>query len=227
MWMELLKIFSGNDPLGKLGEDFLEMLRLTHKMADIVAPHVFENSLSLDERSQVYELDVQVNKLERAIRKRVVAHLSTKNTQIVDSLLLLMLSKDAERIGDYIKNISEIGQLGGGPIPEGVLRAELAEIMRTAMEIFDAAPEVIETQDRERATVMLQVGRQSAKRADQLLVELAKSDLTPPEVTSMVLLTRFYKRVGAHLVNILSSVVMPLHKVDFYDEKEFRGGAGR
>ena len=35
-----------------------------------------------------------------------------------------------------------------------------------------------------------------------------------------MLLTRFYKRVGAHLVNILSSVVMPLHKVDFFDEAE-------
>ena len=28
---------------------------------------------------------------------------------------------------------------------------------------------------------------------------------------------------GAHLVNILSSVVMPLHKVDFYDEREVKG----
>jgi len=35
----------------------------------------------------------------------------------------------------------------------------------------------------------------------------------------MVLLTRFYKRVGGHLLNVISSVVMPLHKVDFYDEQ--------
>ena len=31
--------------------------------------------------------------------------------------------------------------------------------------------------------------------------------------------TRFYKRIGAHLLNILSGVVMPLHKLDYYDEK--------
>ena len=36
----------------------------------------------------------------------------------------------------------------------------------------------------------------------------------------MVLLTRFHKRLGAHLLNILSSVVMPLHKLDFYDGRE-------
>jgi hypothetical protein len=32
--------------------------------------------------------------------------------------------------------------------------------------------------------------------------------------------TRFYKRLGAHVLNVLTSVVMPLHKLDYYDEKE-------
>jgi hypothetical protein len=30
---------------------------------------------------------------------------------------------------------------------------------------------------------------------------------------------RFYKRIAAHVLNVLSSVVMPLHKLDYYDEK--------
>ena len=50
--------------------------------------------------------------------------------------------------------------------------------------------------------------------------ELAKSDLTAAQTTSMVLLTRFHKRLGAQLLNILSSVVMPLHKIDFYDGRQ-------
>jgi hypothetical protein len=33
-----------------------------------------------------------------------------------------------------------------------------------------------------------------------------------------VLGTRYYKRIGGHVLNILSSVVMPLHKLDYYDE---------
>jgi hypothetical protein len=31
---------------------------------------------------------------------------------------------------------------------------------------------------------------------------------------------RFYKRTAAHVLNVLSSVVMPLHKLDYYDEDE-------
>ena len=36
---------------------------------------------------------------------------------------------------------------------------------------------------------------------------------------------RFYKRIGAHVLNVLSSVVMPLHKLDYYDEKRLAEAA--
>ena len=32
-------------------------------------------------------------------------------------------------------------------------------------------------------------------------------------------LVRHYKRVAAHLLNVLSGIVMPLHKLDYYDEE--------
>ena len=61
------------------------------------------------------------------------------------------------------------------------------------------------------------------KRCDQLLVELSKSEFSASETTALVLLTRFHKRIIGHSFNILSSVVMPLHKVDFYDEQFLEG----
>ena len=36
----------------------------------------------------------------------------------------------------------------------------------------------------------------------------------------LVLCARYYKRIGGHALNVLSAVVMPLHKVDYYDEDE-------
>jgi len=225
MWMELLDIFRGSDVLKSLGDDFISMIETTHEMATLVHPHVFDHSLPLERRSQIYTLDVRVNKLERSVRKRILAHLSLQSSNAPYCLLLMTLAKDAERIGDYVKNVTEVAELGGSPLPEGPLRVELAQLIDIAMELFGAAKEIITEQDRERATELLQKGRHAGKRCDRLLVELAKSDLTPAETTSMVLLTRFYKRIGAHLVNILSSVVMPVHKVDFFDEREIEEGA--
>jgi len=219
MWLELLSIFRQGDPMETLASEFRDMLRLLQQMSDIVNKHVFDQKLSLDERSRVYKLDVQVNKLERSIRKRVVSHVTLSRDHVPYCLLLMTLVKDAERIGDYWKNISEVSTLGAGQIPEGELKTELSEIIALAMVLMSDLVPILDASDRERAEELLQTSRQTGKRCDQLLVELAKSEFSAAETTAMVLLTRFHKRIIGHSFNILSSVVMPLHKVDFYDEQ--------
>lgn len=221
MWTELLQIFRANDPMRNMAGDFLKMLDLTREMAEIVRPHVLNNSLSFEQRRKVYKLDISVNKLERTVRKRVIAHLSLRHQgDVLHALLMMTLVKDVERVGDYIKNIAEVSELGGAALPEGEIRTELDDLVRIAHMIFDEVAPIISGQDNARAIELIEEGRNAGKRCDRLLVELAKSEMTPAQTTATVLLTRFYKRIGAHLVNILSSVVMPLHKVDFFDEKE-------
>ena len=47
---------------------------------------------------------------------------------------------------------------------------------------------------------------------------LAGSDHGAGVTTALILGARFYKRIAGHVLNVLSSVVMPLHKLDYYDE---------
>jgi phosphate uptake regulator len=219
MWSELIEIFRGIDPMKKTAEEFMEMLRIAHEMAQLVRPHLFEHGMTLEHRSEIYNLDIRVNRLERSIRKRIISHLAIQKTHVTYCLLTMSLIKDVERIGDYVKNISEVCELEGTPVPEGALRKELEDIVGVAMNLFEETPHITTTQDRDRATELLQIGRNTGKRCDRLLVELSRSDFDAAQATSMVLLTRFYKRIGAHLMNVLSSVVMPLHKIDYFDEK--------
>ena len=220
MWMQLLDIFRSSEPIKVIADEFMEMLKITHEMGQIVYPHIYDYSLSLEQRKRVLNLDVKVNKLERSVRKRIVSHLTMHRTHIPYCVVLLGLVKDAERLGDYVKNISEVSDLGGSEVPKGPLRDELEDLVNVAFQLFHEAPHVLSTQNRERASELLVIQRNSAKRSDKLLVELAKSELSAPQATSMVLLTRFHKRLSSHLSNILSSVVMPVHKVDYFDEKE-------
>ena len=37
---------------------------------------------------------------------------------------------------------------------------------------------------------------------------------------SRALLYRYLKRITAHLMNVISSLVMPVHRLDYYDEKK-------
>ena len=217
MWKELFQVLSDNNPVEPMTQELMQMLEITKEMSSLVHEHVFDQDFGVDQRAAIYKLDIKVNKLERSIRKRVITHLSVSHDHVSYCLLLMSLIKDAERVGDYLKNISEVPELGGAEIPDGPLKSELKEIISLAVEMLKTTPDILANEDTERATDLLQLGRNTGKRCDVLLVELAKSDLTAAQTTSMVLLTRFHKRLGAHLLNILSSVVMPLHKIDFYD----------
>jgi len=218
MWNELLNLFSSDDPMKQMGDDFMRMLAMTHEMAEVVRPHVFDHLLTLEKRKLILEKDVEVNKLERSIRRQIVSHLTLHRDQIPYCLVLLMMVNHAERIGDYIKNVAEVEQLGGAAVPEGPLRDELNDLIAICHRLFEEAPKIVADQSRDAADELVRVARNAKKRSDKLLVELSKSDLTPSQVTSMVLLTRFYRRMTSHLKNILSSVMMPVHQVDYLPE---------
>ena len=175
-----------------------------------------------EERTRIYKRDVRVNKLERSIRKRVVSHLSiASNTAHLPYCLLLMgLVKDVERIGDYAKNLSEVPDIFAGEMPSNGIMEELRSIREGIEESISEAAEVFVNSDRERAMPLILTGKDLAQRADGLLLRIAQADNSAGVTTSLVLGVRYYKRIGGHVLNVLSSVVMPLHKVDYYDEDE-------
>ena len=115
MLKEIIDVFRGrHSPLDEVADEFRRMLQISLQMLDIVEPYVFKAGLPLDQRRRVYELDVEINKLERSVRKRLITHITLQPSQVPYCLLLMTISKDAERVGDYVKNIAEVGDLGGG-----------------------------------------------------------------------------------------------------------------
>jgi len=207
-----------------MGVDFCRMVALAQENTLRAGEIYFGKKVSPEERSRIYEQDVEINKIERSIRKRVAAHLSVdgNNYDVPYCLLLMSLVKDVERLGDYAKNISELVDLYSEPLPEGEIVEELQEIRRHIEDIFRAAAEIFVSSDRERAVLYIAKGRDMVHRCEILLTKNARSDYSAGPTTVLVLGIRYYKRVSSHLLNILTSVLMPLHKVDYYDEDELR-----
>jgi len=123
MFRELLNIFRSKNPLTEMGENFARMLKLAHGMTLSAGSIFFERKAMPEERDQIRSQDIQVNQLERAIRKQVVAHLSIPgNTPDVPYCLLLMsLVKDVERLGDYAKNILELVDFSPETLPDDAI----------------------------------------------------------------------------------------------------------
>ena len=222
MLRELLSIFKTSDPLHAMGESFVRMLRLTHEMTLTAGAICFGMKAAPEDRTAIYERDMQVNHLQRSIRKQVVAHLSIPGNRhdVPYSVLLISLVKDVERLGDYAKNLCEVVDIQEKPLPDDVIVRELGEIRRGVEAAFQATSEIFSTSDRERAIPLIQQGRDIAHRCDALINHISRGSYDPAMTTALVLSTRYYKRIGGHVLNVLSSVVMPLHKVDYFDEDE-------
>ena len=219
---ELLRIFRPGNSLSEMAENFTKMLGLAYQMTTAAGEIYFREVSPPDVRNRLYESDVEVNSLERSIRKQVVAHLSARGnaTDVPYCLLLMSLVKDVERMGDYAKNLSEVVDIHPGELPDDEITGELREIRAGIEEAFRAASRVFADSDRERALAFIHQGKDYARRADGLLSRVARQDYEASKVAALVLGARYYKRIGGHLLNVLSSVVMPLHKIDYYDEDE-------
>jgi len=225
MLRKLISIFRSDNPLTSMGENFAQMLKIAYEMTIKAGQVLTGAELKPEERTWIYDQDVQVNKLERVIRKQVIAHLSIQGSEpnLPYCLLLMSLVKDVERIGDYAKNVSEISDVYGGELPDDQLSAELREIKDGVEAAFAVTAEVFESSDTERALELTRQGQDLARRCDMLVERIAHSDHNARTATALLLGTRYYKRIGGHVLNILSGVTMPLHKLDYYDEGAVQG----
>ncbi|MFQ5742067.1 MAG: PhoU domain-containing protein [Acidobacteriota bacterium] len=220
MLKELLSIFKGDSPLKETSVDFTRMLQIAREMvleANII--YWDKKGDQPEQREALYRRDLEVNKLERAIRRRIATHLAVHAPRDVPYCLMMMsLVKDVERVGDYAKNLVDIADLVSEPLPDHPLIQELMEI-RTVVEGFaDNAEQVFVTSDSARAANLIREGRNISRRCDDLVIKTASSEFSAAVAVKVGVGARFYKRIEAHVLNILSSVIMPLHKLDYFDE---------
>jgi phosphate transport system protein len=227
MLRELITILRSSDPLRAMRDNFARMLQITYEMTLAAGDIYFGKTATPEGRTRLYEQDVEVNQLERTIRKQVVAHLSFPGNvpDMPHCLLLMSLVKDVERLGDYAKNLSEVVDIWPEKLPDDEVKQELLEVRRGVEEAFQSTAEVFEASDQERALVLIRQGRDIAHRCETLLQRIASGSCEAGVTVAQVLGTRYYKRIGGHVLNVLSSVVMPLHKVDYYDEDEIHKGS--
>lgn len=221
MLRELKALFSPQEPLAEMGENFARMIDLTGESVR-EAGEAFFGPGPLDEALEhsIRRRDIQVNKLQRKIRRQVVGHLSLERTgsDVPYCLLVMSLVKDVERLGDYAKNLAGIRSLHPDPLPDDDLVRELADVRDWVAADYKILSEVIDTHDEARARKLVIEGRNIARRLDAMIFDAVDRAYPGRTTATLVLGMRFYKRIVAHVVNVLTGVVQPLHKLDYYDE---------
>ena len=220
MFKNLMSFWKGKDFLTEVLEEFKQMLKETKHMFESVSLGLIEGKADEGLKDKIYVIDKKVNVLEKEIRKRIVEHLSIQpSVDIPVSLILMSVVKDAERLGDYCKNMFEITELLNKPLDKGLFRELFGDIDKRITEEFEKTEKAFIESDEALAREIMHLERDIVKRCDGILKKLAKGSLPTNEAVCLALLARYLKRIAAHLANIGSSVILPVSDLDFFDEK--------
>jgi len=198
-----------------------EMLDLSVSMNKFVYRVLIEGMDHSTAQTELYARDQRINELEREVRRSVVTHLAlATNSQDVPTALIFMNAvKDAERIGDYIKNIYDVAhELVPESQDRGLYKLKLGDFADSMRDLMLETAEAFTTSDTERARKIIVTARKQGKALEASIAEITRSDMQTSDAVCLVLIMRFYKRIFSHLSNISTTVCMPIDKMDFYDE---------
>ncbi len=169
---------------------------------------------------EVRRTDRQINVTEIEIRRELLVHISVHGAADAGEMLVFMnMIKDLERIGDYNKNIFDLALEGvsfsGDEDLEQILgfRDELSSRITLMGEILD-------TRDEDRARAYIERGDHLRREFDGLVNELVHATAPALVAVPRALLYRFLKRVAAHCANVVTAVVMPVDRLDYFDEDD-------
>jgi hypothetical protein len=77
--------------------------------------------------------------------------------------------------------------------------------------------------DKENAAHLMRDNWWMLKRSDEILDDLIKekdTSLTSGDAVATAMYARFLKRIAAHLINMLTSVVNPFERIGFHEDDE-------
>ncbi len=169
-------------------------------------------------RSDLFSTDKRINETEQQVRRQIVVHGTVHGAQTFPTLLVVMsLAKDAERIGDYAKNIFDLAA-AGVDFREAPDRPTMLRYRDRAAEMITESGAVFAGDDQDRAHALLAEADGMLDTFDQLVDALVHSDDVAHDAVPRALYYRHLKRIVAHLMNLLTAVVVPVDRIDYLDE---------
>ena len=172
----------------------------------------------------VYDTDLLVNKYQREVRKKVLKHLAiTGGTNIIPGLILTSIVIDIERLGDYTKNIMDLAAAHPRRLECAAFEGDIESIETSVGELFDKAIPAVKETDKKAAQELIEGYWWILKKCDEIQTQLIQESApgcTTGAAVTIALYSRYLKRIAAHLINVLTSVVNPFESISFYQEHD-------
>lgn len=170
-------------------------------------------------RQDLFDTDKRINHAMQQIRREIVVHTTVHGVSSVPQCLVLMsIVKDAERVGDYSKNIFDLAELSPKP-PTGKFKDDLVDLKDRIYSLMCSCREVFDLHDEESAKKLMIVAEEIEDHCDRRISKFVSEHKNREQGATYALAYRYFKRVTSHSFNVLTSIAQPLDMIDFSDTR--------
>lgn len=204
--------------LDEVESKLVEMLHFGRQVFDAANAAVFGGGKSKEAKREVRGTDREINELQAEVRRLLVLH-AAANPAFDLALVLSYMSvvKDAERVGDYAKNLYDLAKYGADFSTFEDL-SDLAGYRDNVGQLIDDVAVVFGNRDGEGAQRLIDKADVFLGEYDRLVKRAYNSDGPASDAVARALYFRYLKRITAHCMNLLTALVAPVDRLDRYDE---------
>jgi phosphate uptake regulator len=222
----VLDFFRGSSQsvIESVEELLVQMLRDGRTVYDAAAGAVFGGGKSRETKKEVKGTDRGINEAQQDVRRALMLHASvTADVDLPLVLAYMSVVKDAERIGDYAKNIYDLAKYGVD-FETADDRAELETYSGSVGQLISDSAEVFAERDAEKAQHLIAKADKFLSDYDVQVKAAYQSTGSVSDAVARALYYRYLKRITAHVMNLMTALVAPIDRLDYYDEaKDDRG----
>ncbi len=194
------------------------MLRDGSEVYETASDALFGGGKSKATKREVRSTDQEINRAQREVRRELMLHAAVTEAIDIPAILRYMsVVKDAERVGDYAKNIYDLVRYGAD-FENAPDRAHLETYRMAVGDLILQAAAVFESLDTRRAAELVAKADGFLDEHDAEVKAAFNSEGEVAEAVARALYFRFLKRITAHVMNTLTALVMPVDQLDYYDE---------
>jgi hypothetical protein len=214
-WREL----RGHDKRGLdlIQHQLLEMLDADRHTFDLAAAALLAGADSQTLAEAIATSDRDVDHLEQLIRRELVVHAGVHGvrTNIPAMFVAMSIVKDIERVGDYAAELLTLARWGADLSHDEdreLLACDRDQISALIQEVRQA----LATRDPAQAEVLLSEAATMIDGLDARLAALVEG-AARDQAVAVALYLHYARRIVGHLGNVLTSLVVPVDQLDFYD----------
>lgn len=208
----------GQSTIEEVEKTLVEMMTNAQHVYEEAMGAVFGGGKSKETKRDVKETDKEINVAQQEVRRALVMHASVSpSIDLADTLAYMSVVKDVERIGDYSKNLYDLAKYGADFTASSDYD-HLAGYRDRVGQLLAEATTVFADRDEDGARNLIAAADGFLDDYDHNVKAAFNSTGPASDAVARALYFRFLKRITAHVMNLMTALVAPIHRLDYYDE---------